>query len=1471
MIKIHNKIGLSIALSSVLVTCNYAQIMYLDKNYYRDFIDLGQNKGVFSTPNQSVNLKQKDGNTFTFAKIPDQSARSNHGAVTSLGRNYVTTAKHLERIFEGKNTSELKGKFDLTTYNFLSGQQNTTDTKKQYGRDTIFLRTDKYIVEGEIDPLEIDGLEVSTKITDYQSAQKNIKLLDEYIKNIQKSDANPNDNNVDVYQAGTGTLGFRRGNGGQEARNLQNSTRGGGINYISLNNISSYKQGRNNANGLENGIVLNVYQNKNFENTPSTGDSGSGLFVYDTTKNKWVLVGVVSMGSSTTEYSIVTKTDFDDYKKQYENEISKSSIENTDLKKDKDNIVSNSVGGTITLNSELDLGTGGIVVKQGNWSLKSDPANTGKIKNIAGFDIQDGSLNLEVASLVDIHKIGSGVLNVSSTNENLRLGNGEVILKNANAFKKIYITSGRGTLKLDADNIDLNDKIFFSNGGGKLDLNGKSQTFSNVSANANNAKIINSSSTKSTLTIKNDDKDKIFHASIGESGQNNQIDITTNGSKVLVFDGGFDINGKFSANGGTIVLQGHPTTHALGDNSENKDPSDVRYKGRKNIEIIKSVETQPDYMDLTRPSTLAQPDWDTREFKAKKGIEVTNTKLHVGRNAEVTANITANQSSEVVFGGDKIKHYIDKFDGANTTGDGFTHQQEISSEVLKEQNRADDTIKFSGSISADSSKITSNAKNFNPTSITLKNQSSLNASDLEISDKSSIKLENYSTAVVKNLNINGDNSRIKKDDTSHFQAESFTLTEAKNFQIDNILKGSKIDKTKIINSNANGSDISNTNLELEKSTLTLTGKLELSNQASNLYMNGGELKLKDLTTQHTTKVDITAKNGAKIATDNEISFSNATKMTANINLDNAELKASTIKSENTELTINKTDKSKFDITTLQALKNSNVMINSNDELEFNLDAQNGSNITLNKHKLTNANTLKSDESSYLNFGTLTYDASNHNNIKDVDANVRITNLLDIKTDKNAREVNRAEIDFKKILELSSGSRVQIDFSKFIQKDDVTTDPNKEYEILKAGTLTNNGVTFKAIDPNGLFSTFEVKDNKLYVKFSERNLKDVNELSKATGLTNQNDKKILSAILSSTSSSDQDMIDNAARSGNVKALKERVEKIEGDLKAMAQNTVILNTKALYANNEMISTRLSQLNYFRANADISQFKLAGLESDSQPSLKLVLDAMEQQRLKNNFWANINGGYFKEKDTNGELKFHGANFGYDQNIEGTELTLGLMMGFTKSNYEARNFKDDSKIYNFGAYSFYNGEKFEIQNNLNLAFIRGDRYIADSQKANVKSTGLLSSNYLKYKIDLKDDTNFKHTLKPLVVLDLGLNGIKGFNNNEYKQKDFNDFNVAVGIGAEYAISSQSSSYAAQFIAKQNIYHSKDKAFVTLNNSNEYIGYDIDKNNLNFKLNLLGQKKLNENFALAYEVGGMVDKNGNHGVSGSLKLEYKF
>ena len=74
---------------------------------------------------------------------------------------------------------------------------------------------------------------------------------------------------------------------------------------------------------------------------------------------------------------------------------------------------------------------------------------------------------------------------------------------------------------------------------------------------------------------------------------------------------------------------------------------------------------------------------------------------------------------------------------------------------------------------------------------------------------------------------------------------------------------------------------------------------------------------------------------------------------------------------------------------------------------------------------------------------------------------------------------------------------------------------------------------------------------------------------------------------------------------------------------------------------MNSRLFQVTQLRAKADISQFKLAGLESDIMPSAKMAYEAAEASRERNNFWANVNGAYFKDKKSDGDLKFYGTKY--------------------------------------------------------------------------------------------------------------------------------------------------------------------------------------------------------------------------------------
>lgn len=404
----------------------------------------------------------------------------------------------------------------------------------------------------------------------------------------------------------------------------------------------------------------------------------------------------------------------------------------------------------------------------------------------------------------------------------------------------MYLTSGRGTLELvngkaqafgavkDPSQLDstlqnhfiLNQEhrdklgIYFGNGGGNLDLKGNSLTLNAISSNDARANIINTYSATSTMTIKGlgYDKDKkktqskadtIIHASFGQSTDSKNDNSSTNGNlnlvykgestgkgtddnrAALVFDGNVNAKGLEATNG-KVVLQGHPTTHAYIRNV-NITATQYGTTGQKNfLELVKGAEGSklPDWMDLSRPSTLEQPDWDHRVFKIGK-INLQSSRLDIGREATLEGSITADSSSAINFGGD-IYHYIDKKDGENTTGNGFEYQQEAEKQKLKTETQkiANQTIHFKGSIDANGTTINSHIYDFNA-KLDLKNSAKLNADfltlDRETHANGAILKLDSSSANVKNLIFKGLNGAAN-DIVSITGGSSLKVTESLGFE-----------------------------------------------------------------------------------------------------------------------------------------------------------------------------------------------------------------------------------------------------------------------------------------------------------------------------------------------------------------------------------------------------------------------------------------------------------------------------------------------------------------------------------------------------------------------------------------------------------------------------------------------------------------------------------------------------------------
>lgn len=1211
-----NNLSISLVLSSILCSCLDAQVMDIGINFYRDYLDLAQNKGIFKATDAPLEFTQRNGTKFTFNKIPNNNARNNKGNFTALGRNFVVTANHTLLASAATNFNENRGWFGNTLYEYA-----TNSTQKLYSADTTYLRTSKYIVEGQIDPLDVPNLEISSQ--DQAKDEANANKIEGRFRDIKNS-GGASGENILAYEAGTGSLALEKPKSDSdgfaevmsatefEHQNIVNNALGASVNEIGVAYSAVYKSHYSSVS--KPGVYLFMTSNRGFRNRLLPGDSGSGFFVYDTVAQKWVLVGVLTGVEDNKNYaSIVTARDFNDYKKEYENLVSGVNVLGSALVQNKDNIFSSANGSNITLNSNLDLGHGGIVVNSGDFTLNS--TNGSKIAKFAGFDIAGGaSLNLNVVSDTSVHKLGKGSLIVSSSgNKPLRLGEGVVELRALNAFDKIYLTSGRGLLRLGV-NENLNDKIFFGNGGGALDLNGFDQTFNNISANSSDAKITNDNSQRATLKINGESgKDTIFHASIDKN-----IELKHSGQgKELVFDGGFDIDGALSLENAKVTLQGHPKTHAIGDASVLTPLAKSK--------ITAAGLSEPAHMDLTRPSTLSQPDWDERKFSAKDGIKLKSSELTIGKDAKLNGDITAKNSVINLSG--ELTHYIDKFDGSNTYDDGLKYRQDIESKNLLVKD-----VKFDNKIVMDSDSL--------------------------------LRVGGGATKL-KELVINGKDTPLAKD----------------------VLLGD--------------------------------GKFEVENlEASGAQKLGFE-------------PDSVVKKSLKI--------------------------------------------------------------------------------------------------------------------------------------KSFGSENEPVLDFKKVLTLGAGMKFDVDFTAAL-KGGMALD--KTYTLVSAQNIINEGAIFNNEQKLGdLFMTYAISDGKIVMKLSDKKGENPavspNVVQERISKFSQRENKILS-MLKGTPEFVQ-----AISSGDDEALRKLAQKADKDMKEISTSSLKVSIKALQNSNELMNSRLFQVTQLRAKADISQFKLAGLESDIMPSAKMAYEAAEASRERNNVWANVNGAYFKDRQSDGDLKFYGTNVGYDRGYD--EFILGVSAGVSKAKFSSDILKDDAKIYSFGAYGLFERGAHEIQSNLNFAFINSKRSLDDAQKASVKGRGILSSNYYKYKISLSKSGEFEQSIKPLLALELGANGIDGFKNDQYDQKSINDFNVAVAAGVEYALNSDKNAFSVQFLVKQSVYNSEDKSYVSLNNSSEYVDYKLDNNKLSYKLTLNSDTKLSENLVLSSQLSGMLDKDKNYGISGGLKIEYKF
>ena len=738
------KVILGIILSSIYGSYGetaFAAMLDINNIWTRDYLDLAQNRGEFRPGATNVQLMMKDGKIFHFPElpVPDFSAVSNKGATTSIGGAYSVTATHNGTQHHAITTQS----WDQTAYK-ASNRVSSGDFSVH--------RLNKFVVE-------------TTGVT--ESADFSLSPEDA----MKRYGVN--------YNGKEQIIGFRAGAG-------TTST---------ILNGKQYLFGQNYNPDLLSASLFNldwknksyIYTNRTpFKNSPIFGDSGSGSYLYDKEQQKWVFHGVTStVGfiSSTniawTNYALFNNDRVNNLKNNFTNtmQLDGKKQELSSIIKDKDLSVSG--GGELTLKQDTDLGIGGLIFDK-NQTYKV----SGKDKSYkgAGIDIDNNTTvewNVKGVAGDNLHKIGSGTLDVKTAQgNNLKTGNGTVILSAEKAFNKIYMAGGKGTVKINAKDAlseSGNGETYFTRNGGTLDLNGYDQSFQKIAATDAGTTVTNSNVKQSTLSLTNTDA-YMYHGNVSGNISINHIINTTqkhNNNTNLIFDGSVDIKNDISVRNAQLTLQGHATEHAIFKEGSNnclipllcqKDYS----AAIRDQESTVNKRYNTEYKSNNQVASFSQPDWESRKFNFRK-LNLENATLSIGRDANVKGHIEA-KNSQIVLGNKTA--YIDMFSGRNITGEGFGFRQQVHSGDSAGESS------FNGSLSAQNSKITVGDKS----TVTMTGALSLINTDLIINKGATVTAQgkmyvDKAIELAGTLTLTGTPTENNKYSPAIYMSDGYNMTE----------------------------------------------------------------------------------------------------------------------------------------------------------------------------------------------------------------------------------------------------------------------------------------------------------------------------------------------------------------------------------------------------------------------------------------------------------------------------------------------------------------------------------------------------------------------------------------------------------------------------------------------------------------------------------------------------------------------
>ncbi|MCK8815544.1 adhesion and penetration autotransporter Hap [Haemophilus influenzae] len=805
----------------------------IDYQYYRDF---AENKGKFTVGAKNIDVYNKEGQlvgtSMTKAPMIDFSVVSRNGVAALVGDQYIVSVAHnggyndVDFGAEGRNPDQHR-----FTYQIVKRNNYQKDKEHYYHEDYHNPRLNKFVTDAA--PVEMTiNMNGNTygNITDYP----------------------------DRVRIGSGRQYWHKKNGNPQQIS-------GGYSYLIAGNT------HNQVGGSDGHVRLNgdVKKPNNYGPLPtgvSFGDSGSPMFIYDATKQKWLINGVLREGNpyqgTHNGYQVIRKDyltkilDGDTGASIYDivggasyqweaKELGKSTISQEHnprfskmsdianpslLKQDKytpsldhgkhitfGEYVEGGVG-KLTLKSNIDQGAGGLYF-EGDFIVSPTQNETWKG---AGISISDESTVIWKVNGVEndrLSKIGKGTLHVKAKGENkgsISVGDGKVILDQQaddqgkkQAFSEIGLVSGRGTVQLNDDKQFDTDKFYFGFRGGRLDLNGHSLTFKRIQNTDEGAMIVNhNATTESTVTITGSDTindntgDLTNKRDIAFNGWFGDKDDTKNTGRLNVTYNPLNKDNHFLLSGGTN-LKGNIT----------QDGGTLVFSGRP---------TPHAYNHLNRPNELGRPqgevviddDWINRTFKAEN-FQIKGGSAVVSRNvSSIEGNWTISNNANATFG---VVPNQQNTICTRSDWTGLTTCQKVDLTDTKVINSIP-TTQINGSINL-TDNATANVKGLAKLNgnVTLTNHSQFTLSN-NATQIGNIKLSNHANATVDNATLTGD---VNLTDSAQFYL--------KNSHFSHQIQGDKGTTVTLENSTwTMPSDTTLQNLTLNNSTVTLNSAYSAS-------------------------------------------------------------------------------------------------------------------------------------------------------------------------------------------------------------------------------------------------------------------------------------------------------------------------------------------------------------------------------------------------------------------------------------------------------------------------------------------------------------------------------------------------------------------------------------------------------------------------------------------------------------------